>query len=233
LVLSGCCPPSSADRRTAASSIATSGNIQHRLPQHVRANLLFANTLGCFVLAPEVCFQDHQVSLFRRPKVPRHSRRARPPMYLPICRVVVMQEVHTRTEVHQKTVAVVGNRAVCILPSAAGWWFRSARLVPPGTVVEASVVGMASAANWSAIANVAARTRKHRQRNKLRQTSEVSSLAKTRTKVRRWGEDRASAHLRPLPNRLRPPTPGPPDYWSPASRLHDQRLEDILVRPEC
>jgi hypothetical protein len=30
------------------------------MPHHVRANLVFAHTLGYFVLAPEVCFQDQQ-----------------------------------------------------------------------------------------------------------------------------------------------------------------------------
>jgi hypothetical protein len=148
-----------------------------RMPQHVSANLLFAHTLGYFVLAPEVCFQDQPASLSRRPKLSRHSRQARTPMYLLICRVVVMQEVHPRTEVRQTTEAVVGKRAVCILLSAAGRCFQSARLVPPARVVEASVVGIASAANWSAIANIATRTTKHSQRTKLWQTSEVSWLA--------------------------------------------------------
>jgi hypothetical protein len=43
------------------------------------------------------------------------------------------------------------------MPSAAGWWFRSARLVPPGTVVEASVVGIARVA-WSAMPRPFARS---------------------------------------------------------------------------
>jgi hypothetical protein len=141
-----------------------------------------------------------------------------------------MQDLHTPTEVHQKTEAVVGKRAVCILPSGVGWWFRSARLVPPGTVVEVSVVGMASAANSSAIANAATRARKHSQRAKLRQTSEVSWVAKTRIEDHHLGEDRGSRHLGPLPNRATLPTAGSPGVLVLLANPTDGRARRAKLR---
>jgi hypothetical protein len=39
------------------------------MPQHVSAILLVAHTADYIVLAPEVCFQNQQVSLFGRPRL--------------------------------------------------------------------------------------------------------------------------------------------------------------------
>jgi hypothetical protein len=175
---------------------------------HVRANLLFAHTLGYFVLAPEVCFQDQQVSLFRRPRLSRHSRRARTPMYSPISKVVVMQERSTlERRSTSGTMAVVGNRVVCIMPAAAGWRFRSARLVPAG-----DSCGSQRLARPQPQTRAHSRTSPRGQENKVSETScrNLGGVlaAKPCTKDRHWGEVRRFTTHGSFPNRIRPPTPG-------------------------
>jgi hypothetical protein len=157
------------------------------------------------------------VSLFRPLKVSRHSRRARTPMYSPTCTVVVMRDLHTRTEVHQKTEAVVGKRAAGG-SDPRGWYrrvelWRSASLGWPQRQLERN------------------RERRHEDKKYSGKPQRCAGLP--RLEGPSLGRGPRSPHLGPLPTCATMPTAGSPAVLVLLANPTDEQGEKSEAKEGC